>query len=100
MILTHKLAAENLNGIRRSKRSKTYWHALRHAAITKLLFRTLAVVVALASIAAVSLVTSLSFGAAAAAILLVICPLREAYQSLPTLYERFIDWLAKKFANS
>ena len=97
MILTHKLAAENLNGIRRSKRSKTYWHALRHAAITKLLFRTLAVVVALASIAAVSLVTSLSFGAYGIAILLGrIRPLRDAYQSLSYAYERFIDWLGQE----
>jgi len=96
VLLTHKLAAEDLNGIR-STRSKTYWHALRPAAITKLLFRTLAVVVALASIAAVSFIASLSFGAYGVAILLGrIRPLRDAYQFLSCAYERFIDRLGQE----
>jgi fatty acid desaturase len=94
---THKLATEDLNGFRRSTRSKTYWHALRPAAITELLFRTLALVMALASIAAVSLVASLSFGAYGAAILLGrIRLLRDVSQFLSCAYERFIDRLAQE----
>ena len=65
-----KLTAEDLNDVQKDTRSKTYWHALRPAAIPKLLFRTFAVLMALASIAAVSLVAALSFGCYGVAMLL------------------------------
>lgn len=92
-----KLTAENLNDVQKDTRSKTYWDALRPAAVSKLLFRTLAVVVALASIAAVSLVAALSFGCYGAAMLLGrIHPLRDAYQFLSQAYDRFIDQLGQE----
>jgi hypothetical protein len=92
-----KLTAEDLNDAQRDTRSKAYWHALRPAAISKLLFRTLAVVVALASIAAVSLVAALSFGCYGAAMLLGrIRRLRDAYQFLSRVYDRFIDRLGQE----
>jgi hypothetical protein len=46
-----KLTAEDLNDVQKNTHSKTYWYALRSADIAKLLFRTLAVLVALASTA-------------------------------------------------
>src|SRR6202043_2077707 len=92
-----KLTAEDLNDAQRDTRSKAYWHALRPAAISKLLFRTLAVGVALASIAAVSLVAALSFGCYGAAMLLGrIRRLRDAYQFLSRVYDRFIDRLGQE----
>ena len=97
MQLIDKLTPENLNDVQRDARSKIYWHALRPAAISKLLFRTLAVGVALASIAAVSLVAALSFGCYGAAMLLGrIRPLRDAYQFLSRAYDRFIDRLGQE----
>jgi fatty acid desaturase len=92
-----KLTAEDLNDAQKVTRSKTYWHALRSSDIAKLLFRTLAVAVALASIAAVSLVAALSFGCYGAAMLLGrIRPLRDAYQFLSRVYDRFIDWIGQE----
>ena len=92
-----KLTPEDLNDVRKDTRSKTYWHAIRPAAIPKLLFRTLAVPMALASIAAVSLVAALSFGCYGAAMLLGrIRPLRDAYQFLSRAYDRFIDRLGQE----
>jgi hypothetical protein len=91
-----KLMAEDLNDVQKDTRSKTYWHGLRPAAIAKLLLQTLAVVVALASVAAVSLVSALSFGCHGAAMLLGrIRPLRGAYQFLSRAYDRFIDRLGQ-----
>ena len=92
-----KLTPEDLNDVQKGTRSKTYWHALRLAAIPKLLFRTLAVLTALASIAAVSLVAALSFGCYGAARLLGrIGPLRDAYQFLSRAYDRFIYRLGQE----
>jgi fatty acid desaturase len=92
-----KSTAEDLNEVQEDTRSKTDWHALRPSAIRKFLFRTLAVVVALASIAAASLVAALSFGCYGAAMLLErIRPLRDAYQFLSQAYDRFIDRLGRK----
>jgi fatty acid desaturase len=97
VLLIHKLTAEDLNGVGRSTRSETYWRAWRPAALSRLLFRSLAVVVALASIAAVSLMASLSFGAYGVAIFLSrIRPLREGYQFLSRAYDRFIDRLGRE----
>jgi fatty acid desaturase len=91
-----KLTAEDLNDGQEETRSTTYWQALRPAA-PKLLFRMLAVVVALASIAAVSLVAALSFGCYGAAMLLArIRILGDAYQFLSRAYDRFIDRLGQE----
>src|ERR1035438_10286206 len=92
-----KLTAEDLNGVQKDTRSKTYGHALRSADIAKLLFRTLEVLVALASIAAVSLVAALSFGCYGVAMILGrIPPLHDAYQFLSRAYDRFIDRLGQE----
>src|SRR6202040_1088455 len=92
-----KLTAEDLNDVQKDTRSKAYWRVLRPAAISKLLFRTLAVVLALASIAAVSLVAALSFGCYGAALLLGrIRRLRAAYQFLSRASDRFIDRLGQE----
>jgi fatty acid desaturase len=91
-----KLSAENLNDAQTGTRSKTYWRAWPQA-ITKPLIRALAILLALASIAAVSLVAALSFGCHGAAILLgKIRRLREAYQYLSRTYDRFIDRLGQE----
>jgi fatty acid desaturase len=92
-----KLTAEDLNDAQADTRSKIYWHALSSAHIPQLLFRTLAVIVALASIVAVSVVTALSFGCYGAAMLLGrIRPLRDAYQFLSRAYDRFIARLGQE----
>ena len=60
----------------------------------KLIFRWWTVLMAVASIAAVSLVGLLSFGCYGAAMLLGrVRPLRDAYQFLSTAYDRFVDRL-------
>ena len=89
--------AANLNDMQNDTRPKTDGHALRLAVISKLLLRTLAVVVALASIAAVSLVAALSFGCYGAAMpFRRIRPLRDGYQFLSRAYDRFIDRLGQE----
>jgi fatty acid desaturase len=86
-----------LSDVRKDTRSKTSWHALSPANIPRVLFRTLAVLVALASIAAVSLVTAISFAGYGAAMLLGgIRPLRDAYQIFSRIYDRFIGWLGQE----
>src|ERR1043166_4059967 len=90
------LAPEDLNDVQKDERSQIYWHALRPAAILKLLFRMLAVLMALASIAALLLVAAISFGCYGAAMLLGrIRPLRDAYQFLSRAYDRFIYRLGR-----
>ena len=97
MQLIGKLTAEDLNDGQEDTRSTTWWHALRPAVLPKLLFRILAVIVALASIAAVSLVAALSFGCYGAAMLLArIRILGDAYQFLSRAYDRFIDRLGQE----
>jgi fatty acid desaturase len=92
-----KLTAEDLNDVQTVTRSKTYRHALRYAGIAKLLFRPLALAMALASIAAVALVAALSFGFYGAAMLLGrVRPLRDAYHFLSLVYDRFIEWLGQE----
>jgi len=97
MLLIGKLTAADVNDVQEDARSKTYWHAFRPAHIPKLLIRTLAVLVALASIPAVSLVGALTFvGYGAAMLLGRIRPLRDAYQFLSRVYDRFIDRLGQE----
>jgi fatty acid desaturase len=67
---------------------------MRLGAMPKLVFRWWTVLMAVASIAAVSLVGLLSFACYGAAILLGrVRPLRDAYQFLSRAYDRFVDRL-------
>jgi fatty acid desaturase len=92
-----KLTAADLNDVRKDARSKTYWGANGLGAIPKLVFRGWAVLMALASIAAIALVGALSVGGYAAATLLGrIRPLRDGYQFLSQAYDRFIERLGQK----
>src|SRR5260370_14684127 len=76
-----QLTEADLNDVRKDTRSKTYWRAMRLGAIPKVVFRWWAVLMALAGIAAVSLVGVLSFGCYGAAMVLGrVPPLRDAYQ--------------------
>src|ERR1700756_3878395 len=92
-----KLTPEDLHDVQKETRAKIDWLGLKPAAIPKFLFRTLAVLMALASAAALPLVAALSFGCYGAAMLLErIAPLRDAYQFLSRTYDRFIYWLGQE----
>ncbi len=92
-----KLTEADLNDARKNTRSKAHWRAMGLAAIPKLVFRWLAVLMALASTVAVSLVAVLSIGCYVAAMLLEkVRPLRNAYQFLSRAYDRFLDRLGRE----
>lgn len=92
-----KLAAEGLNELQKDTRSRACSHSLGPASVSKLLVRALAVLVAVASIVAVSVVATLSFGCyGAAAILGKIGSLRDGYQFLSQSYDRFIGRLGQE----
>ncbi len=94
MQLAGPLTQADLNDARKDTRSKTYVRAMRLAAIPKLVVRSCAVPIAIASIAAVSLVGVLSFAFYGAATLLGrVRPLHEVYQFLSRAYDRFLDRL-------
>jgi len=97
MQLVGQLTQADLSDARKGSRSKTYWRAMRLAALPRLVVRSFAVLVALASIAAVSLVGVLSFVFYGAANLLGrVRPLRDAYQFLSRAYDRFLDRLGQE----
>jgi len=92
-----KVTAANSNDVRADARSKTDWRAIRPQAILKLVVRSLAVLIAIGSIVAISLVGVLSFGCYGVAKLLgTVRPLRDTYQFLSQAYDRFIDRLGQK----
>ena len=92
-----RLTSVDLHDVQKETQSKINWHASRLGAIPKLLFRMLAVPMALASIAALSLVAAVSFGCYGVALLLGrIGPLRDAYQFLSRSYDRIIDRLGQE----
>ena len=92
-----KLTAEDLNEGQKDTRLTAYWHVLKPVAISKFLVRALAVLLALASVVAVSVVATLSFGCYGVATLLGrIGPLRNAYQFLSRAYERFLGRLGQE----
>jgi fatty acid desaturase len=92
-----KLTEVDLSDSQTGARSKTYWPAMRLAAIPELVFRSWATLMALASITAISLVGLLSFGGYGAAMLLgKVRPLRDAYQFLSLAYDRFLDRLGQE----
>jgi fatty acid desaturase len=92
-----KLTVADLNDAGADPRPKTYRRAITPGAIVKLVVRPWAVFIALASIAAVSLVGVLSFGCYAVATLLGrVRRLRNAYQFLSQAYDRFLDRLGQE----
>jgi len=92
-----QLTEPDLNEVGNDTRSKTNWRGMRLEAIPKLVLRGWAVLMALASIAAISVVGALSFGSCGVATLLgKVRPLRDAYQFLSRAYDRFLDRLGQK----
>jgi fatty acid desaturase len=92
-----ELTETDLNREQKNTRSLTHWRSFSLRAVPKLLFRLLAFITALASIAAVLLVAVLSIGCYGAVKLFgKIRPLRDAYQFLSGSYDRFIDRLGQK----
>jgi fatty acid desaturase len=92
-----KLTVAGLNDLRADARPKTYRRAIAPGALLKLVARFWGVLIALASIAAVSLVGLVSFGCSGAAMLLGrVRPLRDAYQFLSQAYDRFLDRLGRE----
>src|SRR5580704_14045134 len=92
-----KLTEADLSDVGKGARSQTFWRALRPGAIAELIFRSWAVLMALASIAAISVVGLLSFAAYGVAMLLGrVRPLRDAYQFLSRTYDRFLERLGQE----
>jgi fatty acid desaturase len=97
MQLVDQLTEAPLNEVRNATRSKAFWHAIRPGAIPKLVLRSLALLMGLASIAAVAIEGVLSFAFYGAATLLGrVRPLRAAYQFLSRAYDRSLDRLGQK----
>jgi fatty acid desaturase len=97
MQLVDKLTEADLSDVGKGARSQTFWRALRPGAIAELIFRSWAVLMALASIAAISVVGLLSFAAYGVAMLLGrVRPLRDAYQFLSRTYDRFLERLGQE----
>jgi fatty acid desaturase len=91
------LSEADLNDVREVARSNTDRPAMKLAAIPKLFVRCLALLMGLASVAAISLVGLLSFGGYAVAQLLGrLRPLRDAYHFLSRTYDRFIERLGQE----
>ena len=77
--------------------SRTFWRAMRIEAIARVVARYLAALMGAASIAAVSIMGTLSLaGYGAAKLLGKVRPLRDAFQSLSRTYDRFIEGLGRK----
>jgi fatty acid desaturase len=91
-----KVAEAELSDVGSVTRSKSYWPALSLRAVPEIVARCVAVLVALASIAAVALVGVFSFGAYLLAELLAkVPPLRDAYEFLSRAYDRCIERLGQ-----
>ena len=92
-----KFAEAGIGGVEQSARAKAYWPAWSLRAIPEFAARCVAVVVALASIAAVAMVGVFSFGLyGVAEIFGKVRPLRSAYEFLSHAYDRFIERLGEK----
>lgn len=92
-----KVTVAGLNEERNDTRSKMDSNALRPGAIAKLLLRCCAVLMALGSIVAVSLMGALSLGFYGVSKLLDrVGPLRDGYQFLSRSYDRLIERLGQK----
>jgi fatty acid desaturase len=91
-----KLAGADLNDVRRDARSKMHWCPMWIRSAPALMFRSWAVVMALASIVAMAIVGALSFGFYGVARLLGMVPrLRNAYQFLSRTYDRCLERLGQ-----
>ena len=92
-----KFAEAGIGGVEQAARAKAYWPAWSLRAVPEFAARCVAVVVAVASIAAVSMVGVFSFGLyGVAEILGKARPLRSAYESLSHAYDRFIERLGSR----
>lgn len=92
-----KFAEAGLGGVEQAARAKAYWPALSWRAIPDFAARCVAVIVALASVAAVAMVGVFSFGFyGAGEILGKVQPLRRLHESLSHAYGRFIEQLGEK----
>jgi fatty acid desaturase len=97
MHLAGKLAEADLDDAPKDVRSNTHDAAKSRRIQCSIAFRLFSVPVALASVAAITLVAAPSLGLYAAATLLSkIRPLREAYQFLSRTYDRLIDRVGEK----
>jgi fatty acid desaturase len=97
MHLAGKLAEADLDDAPKDVRSNTHDAAKSRRIQCSIAFRLFSVPVALASVAAITLVAAPSLGLYAAATLLgKIRPLREAYQFLSRTYDRLIDRVGEK----
>ncbi|MGC2727307.1 MAG: hypothetical protein WA224_25335, partial [Candidatus Acidiferrales bacterium] len=91
-----KFAEAELSGVGQATRAKAYWPALSLRAIPEFAVRCVAVIVAVASIAAVAMVGVFSFGLyGVAEILGKVRPLRSAYEFVSRAYDRFIERLGR-----
>ncbi len=92
-----KVTAANLNDVRADARLGISWRSIRPQATRKLVVRSLAVLIGIASIVPISIVGVLSFGFYGVAKLLGrVRPLRGAYQFLSQAYDRLIDRLGQR----
>jgi fatty acid desaturase len=92
-----KVTAVDLSEVQENTRPNSYWPAMSVGAIPKIIIRSWAVLMALASMAAIALVAALSFGCYGVAKLLgKVRPLRDAYEFLSRAYDRFIERLGEK----
>ncbi len=97
MQIADKLTVTDLKGVLRGTGQKKDGLVLILGAIPKLVARGGAVLIALASIAAISVVGALSVGCYGVARLLGrIPPLRDAYQFLSQTYDRFLDRIGEE----
>ncbi len=92
-----QLTEVDLNDVANDTRSRTFWRAMRLETIARVVVWSSAALMGLASIAAVSIVGTLSFaGYGAARLLGKVRPLRDAYQFLSRTYDRFIEGLGRE----
>ena len=92
-----KIMEADLSDVQRGTRSNAYWPAISFAVIPELVLRCWAVLMALASTAAVALVAVPSFVCHGAAKLLAkVRPLRDAYQFFSGTYDRLLERLGQK----
>ena len=92
-----QLTEVDLNDVANDTRSRTFWRAMRLETIARVVVWSSAALMGLASIAAISIVGTLSFaGYGAAKLLGKVRPLRDAYQFLSRTYDRFIEGLGRE----
>jgi fatty acid desaturase len=92
-----KLSVADLSDVPKGTRAETHRRTTKPGAIPQFVIRSCAVLMGLASVAALSLVGVLSFGFYRAAMLLGrVRPLRETYQFFSQAYDRFLGRLGKE----